>query len=303
MSGQMASERIGREILIRDPFLGQVWLAVAKKEMERGDVALGVSRNHGLALFLGPDLDHLPESKQLQLIHHQLWHILLDHWSLARMYAMDHHLFAALDLSVRAHLSGDSISPVSLADQYRYLAAHPHLISDWEQDKKRVARYRFWRKPEKTNADFYPPFLRKQAERWIQMYGETPQVDQQLFEQVGKDAGSDSLPWRRILRAFVRRTGTRTLQHTHRRASRRYPASPGLRKVRHPRLVVAVDTSASIGSAEWVAFFREIGRIKRLGARITILEADVIVQQTWTYHRGIPDQGRGGGEMCQSVRG
>lgn len=295
MSGLVVAERIGREILIRDPFLGQVWLAVAKKTMEEGEIALGAHRNHGLTLFLGPDLNHLPDSEQLQLIRHQLWHILLGHWSLAGMYVPDNHLFAALDLCVRKHLSGASITPVSLADQYRYLADHPHIISEWEKDEKRVVRYRFWRKPEKTNADFYPPFLRKQAECWSQVYGAVPYGDQQLYEQVGADAGSASLPWRRILRAFVQRSGTKTLRHTHRRASRRYPASPGLRKVRHPRLVVIVDTSASIGSAEWAAFFREIGQIKRQGARVTILEADVIVQRTWMYHRGIPDQGKGGG--------
>jgi len=288
-------EQIGREILIRDPFLGQVWLAIAKKNMESGDVALGDHEEYGLALFLGPDLADRADSEQIQLIRLQLWHILLDHWSLALMYYPDNRLFAALDACVQSPLSEETIPSTSLSFQYRFMQEHPELVADWAQNIDRVARYRFWRKPKRAGTDFRVPFLRKQAQSWSQMYGSDAGGNAQWYTQATMHSGEERLPWGRIMRAFVQRSGAIALRHTHRRPSRRYSNSPGLRKVRHPRLVVVVDTSASIGSIEWAAFFKEIGSLKRRGAHITILEADVMVQRTWIYHRGIPSQSKGGG--------
>lgn len=295
MGRHVEPEQIGREILIRDPFLGQVWLAVAKKEMDSGDVALGEHPEDGLTLFLGPALSALSSFHQFRLIRHQLWHILLNHWSLASLYVSDNRLYAALDTCVGAHISEEMESSLSLSRQYRSLQDQPELVTEWVRNKDRVARYRFWRKPGRTGSVNQVPFLRKQARSWSQTYGSDPGSDAQWYSQFILDTPAEALPWRRILRTFVQRSGAVVLRHTHRRPSRRYPASPGLRKLRHQRLVVVVDTSASIGPSEWTAFFREIGSLKRKGAHITILEADVIVQRTWTYHRGIPSRGRGGG--------
>jgi len=295
MNGHVNLERLGREILIQDPFLGQVWLAFAKKYTDSGDVALGEDPDDGLALFIGPNLfDHTP-FQQVQLIRYQLWHLLLDHWNLSRMYPSDNRLYAALDESVRTQLSGESTGLESLSSQYKFMLEHPEVVSRWAQQKEKVARYRFWRKPEKSSTDCLSPFLRKQASEWIQMYGTDPGSDAKRYSHTVLTAGEQVLPWRRILRYFVLRSGTVHLRHTHRRPSRRYPSSPGLRKMRLPRLVVVVDTSASIGDTQWTAFFREIEGLKRSGAQVTILEADVIVQRTWSYHRGIPHQGKGGG--------
>lgn len=295
MGRHVEPEQFGREILVRDPFLGQVWLAVAKKEMDSGDVALGEDPEDGLSLFLGPALSALSSFDQFRLIRHQLWHILLNHWSLARMYVPDDTLYAALDTCVGLHISEEAGSPLSLSRQYRSMQDQPELVTQWAGNKDRVARYRFWRKPGRSGSVNQVSFLRKQAQSWSQTYGSAPGSDAHWYTQAIWTATEEKLPWRRILRTFVQRSGAVVLRHTHRRPSRRYPASPGLRKLRNQRVVVVVDTSASIGPSEWTAFFREIGSLKRRGAHITILEADVIVQRTWTYHRGIPSRGKGGG--------
>ena len=105
-----------------------------------------------------------------------------------------------------------------------------------------------------------------------------------------------TLDWRRFLRLFVG-AGQRTfLQNTLRKVSRRYGTNPGLRIRNKHKLLIAVDTSASIADAELQAFFQEIQHIWRLGTEIFILECDTQINNAYIYRGTIPAvvAGRGG---------
>ena len=103
------------------------------------------------------------------------------------------------------------------------------------------------------------------------------------------------LPWKRLLRLFAGR-GSRTIIRTTRlKESNRFPGEPGIRIKRLQKLVVAVDTSGSIGEKELGEFLTEINGISRAGAEITLIECDCKVHTVAPYRRGVMPQFKGGG--------
>lgn len=76
--------------------------------------------------------------------------------------------------------------------------------------------------------------------------------------------------------------------------STRFPSQLGTRIKRLHRLVVAVDTSGSIGEGLLSEFLNEINGISRAGADITLIECDCQIHHIAPYHRRIKPQFKGG---------
>jgi predicted metal-dependent peptidase len=105
-----------------------------------------------------------------------------------------------------------------------------------------------------------------------------------------------TLNWRAALRAFTTSARSTRLRNTLRRPSKRYGTSPGIRISRRQRVLVAVDTSGSIGAAELQLFFNEIRHLHRAGAQVEVVECDTEIQRRYPFTGQIPTlvQGRGG---------
>jgi len=105
-----------------------------------------------------------------------------------------------------------------------------------------------------------------------------------------------AINWTRALRLFVSATGRTRIRHTMRKPSKRYGTRPGITVRRSRRLVVALDTSASIDRNALERFFIEVHGIWRSGALITIVECDAAVEAVYPYKGKTPGvtHGRGG---------
>jgi predicted metal-dependent peptidase len=84
----------------------------------------------------------------------------------------------------------------------------------------------------------------------------------------------------------------RTTRH---KESNRFPGEPGIRIKRLQKLVVAVDTSGSIGDDDLKDFLIEINGVARAGADITVISCDTEIHSTEPYKRGLMPQFKGGG--------
>lgn len=126
-------------------------------------------------------------------------------------------------------------------------------------------------------------------------YGTLPSTVREMVDQLVA-LGHPQVDWRRVLRLFAASSRRSHLHGTLRRPSKRYGTFPGHRVRRHARLVIAIDTSASISHKDLQDFFTEVQGIWRQGAEVTIVECDAAVQRTWTYAGRPPKsvQGRGG---------
>lgn len=135
-----------------------------------------------------------------------------------------------------------------------------------------------------------------------------------------RERGRPKVDWKRALRLFAASAGRTKLVCTTRRESARYgrhtlpgrptdPRAPregrlvaGMKIKRLHALLVAIDTSGSIGAAQLAAFFDEIDAIWRTGAHVVIAACDAAVHDVFDYKgKGVTAIGGGGGTAFEPV--
>ena len=116
-------------------------------------------------------------------------------------------------------------------------------------------------------------------------------------EEIARQLKTET-PWRRILQHFLARQTSEERFSTFKKPNKRlYQYElPGLKRNRRLRIVVALDTSGSIGSAELAGFVAEVERIRQCGAEVILIECDCKVQRVYPLKRKInlSFKGRGG---------
>jgi len=123
-------------------------------------------------------------------------------------------------------------------------------------------------------------------------WGNLPSGVQRMVEEI---CAPPKLPWKRLLRLFAGRGARTTVRTTRLKESTRFPGEPGTRIKRLQKLVVAVDTSGSIGPDDLSDFLAEINGIIRAGAEVTLIECDAEVHIAEPFKRGSVPRFRGGG--------
>lgn len=111
-----------------------------------------------------------------------------------------------------------------------------------------------------------------------------------------KPVVQSTINWRRVLRLFVGRNKKTQLKNTLRRPSKRYGTTPGLRIHQQQKLLVVLDTSASIQALQFDSFFAEIHHLWKLGVEVHIIECDTKIRRDYPYLGQRPSfvEGRGG---------
>ena len=298
-------------------------------------LSLGVNANKTPKLAINPTYwqEELSTAAQrLGALKHEVLHLVFGHLLREQDFANIRIFHLAADLVVNQYLSPEQLSPASLTlnlfpeldlQPFRSVDAYyEELSGTWNKTLRRgqiispnlsslmaagtgpLAGHDLWQNEVGTLST---------AEKKVLATG-TLQIVRNALQRVGaKGRGSlpgvlqtqlnqlvisyeSTLDWRRFLRLFVG-AGQRTfLQNTLRKPSRRYGVNPGLRIRNKHKLLIALDTSASIADAEIQAFFQEIQQIWRLGTEIFILECDTQINNAYIYRGTTPAvvAGRGG---------
>lgn len=112
------------------------------------------------------------------------------------------------------------------------------------------------------------------------------------------------LDWRRILRLFAGRHRKTQLKHTLRRPSKRYGTNPGIRIQQKQRILVVIDTSASIPESKFYTFFSEVHHLWKQGAAVHIVECDTEIRSDYPYQGQRPAHvsGRGGSSFDPPIK-
>ena len=133
---------------------------------------------------------------------------------------------------------------------------------------------------------------RAKARTSLKEWGTLPLGVQQMVNELCSPPRN---PWKRLLRLFAGRGSRTVVRSTRLRESTRFPGQPGTKIKRLHRLVVAVDTSGSIGPEVLSEFLNEINGIARTGADITLIECDCQIHNVAPYHRRLKPEFKGGG--------
>ncbi len=316
--------KTGISILLDEPFYGHLFSHLGRKIQPSEGVSLMVAGRQPI-LVVDPDFwDSLDEPIKYGYVKHQLLHLALGHPFRRKDFQHQHVFDIAADLVVNQyiaerHLPGKAIT----------LGSHP-LFVKWEKGMDVGYYYHKilegQKQKDKNSPELPPPndsHLR-QHNNW-QSFDELDAAQQRVMEdslqnnivqsaerteeklqgsipgnllrliKEFKKGKNKKLDWRRVLRLFVG-TGNKTfVKNTIRRPSKRYGSTPGTQIKKKQRLLVAIDTSGSVGPEEIQLFFNEINRIHRQGAVIHIVEADAEIQQTYFYNGQVPKEVKGTG--------
>jgi predicted metal-dependent peptidase len=174
------------------------------------------------------------------------------------------------------------------------------LLKDGHPD---LERHRNWDEFDKLSAPerkLLDHATREAITRSVQRVKDKGQgaVPSGLEEYLGRvlKEGTALFDWRRVLRLFASSSSRTRLSNTIRRPSKRYGTTPGIQVKRKQKILVALDTSASIGEEELKTFFTEIDHLWRHGGEVRVVECDTRIQRNYLY-TGIPPlavKGRGG---------
>lgn len=324
------------QLILHEPFYGHVLTGLVKEvNSEIPILSLGVNANKTPKLAINPSfwqVDLNTPAQRLGALKHEVLHLVFGHSLREQDFTNVRIFHLAADLVVNQYLSPEQLSPASLTlNLFPELDLQPFRPVDVYYDELTNA----WNKTLRRGQIISPKLSNLMAtgtgplaghDLWQNEVGAlsaaekkvlasgVQQLVQNAIQRVGlKGQGSlpgalqtqlnhlaitnqPTLDWRRFLRLFVG-AGQRTfLQNTLRKVSRRYGTNPGLRIRNKHKLLIAVDTSASIADAEIQAFFQEIQHIWRLGTEIFILECDTQINNAYIYRGTTPAvvAGRGG---------
>lgn len=184
------------------------------------------------------------------------------------------------------------------------------LLNNIRSDSHGMERHQPWREIrsrselERDAAEMHLDSLmrtahqRTSAHAWGALPGEVRELlEKQLLRPPA------TFPWRLLLRLFAESASRTRLKNTIKRPSKRYGTVPGIRIRHRQRLLVAIDTSGSIGTDDLAVFFQEIFHLWRAGAQVDVLETDTKVYRQYPYHGNTPDlvTGRGGTDFNDAL--
>jgi len=105
------------------------------------------------------------------------------------------------------------------------------------------------------------------------------------------------MDWKSYVRRFAGISPKVLTKKTRYKQNRRFSENPALKIKPQKNILVAIDTSGSVGTPDLVEFFQEIYHIHKTGVNITIIECDAMIQQVYEYkgkRQEIEVKGRGG---------
>lgn len=108
-----------------------------------------------------------------------------------------------------------------------------------------------------------------------------------------------SYDWKSYFRRFFNMSSKIYTKKTRRKLNKRYEENPALKIKLKKYTLVGVDTSGSVSDADIVEFFSEIYHMYKTGINIDIVECDTIIHKIWKYQGKPPEfiKGRGGTDM------
>jgi predicted metal-dependent peptidase len=153
----------------------------------------------------------------------------------------------------------------------------------------------------KNQLDFQ---LKETAQNVQKSRGTIPAELQEKIEQLLKPE-PPVFNWRAYFRRLLGTAFDIYQKKTRRKESNRFEESPGLKRKKKHKMLVAIDTSGSVNSDELREFFSEIYHIWKAGAVVDILECDMkISKPKYEYNGKMPEfiSGRGGTSFLEPVQ-
>jgi predicted metal-dependent peptidase len=308
-------EDLSISLLLDAPYWGYLLSSLPKVSEEQIPfVALSV-RNDRICLLVQPSLKWASiaeKDRYLRLLQHELLHLLFQHFLDRKAYP-DPMLFdLAGDIQVNQyirsipesegvqlhHIQQDWEPFQSLDYYYQRLRMLPkdRLETLYQQNDYLWEAHRWWGREEVAE-----DLVRTDVDALCQTtLLRLPAVNQEdlhasLLRRIRPEKRKLEVSWQQLLRQFAGASGKSLVRYSMKRPSKRYGTVPGLKIKRQHRLIIAIDTSGSVPTADLEVIGTELYFLWKTGVQFTILEFDQHIQRSYSFKGRLPDQFSGGG--------
>jgi len=314
-------------LILEEPFYG-LFLVSLNKTFRKDIPTAGVSKHGiGVQLSINPDFfSSLSEEHRIGLIKHELLHIGFGHLTMRDMYS-DHKLFnIAADLEINQYIDSsylpeggitmnsfpDLTLPLKagtktyydLLSEAKNDGTSPSLesmLNDKEGDSPYDAHTTWDEFDDLTEAE--KKLVEKQIEHQLKEIAEQTEKKQgsipgEFSELISRlrYVEPSKFDWKAYLKRFVGNSSISYTKKLRRKYNKRYFSNPGLKIKFKNHILVGVDTSASVSSAELIEFMHEIHHMYKTGHKITIAQCDTILNSVEEFNpkKDWNIKGRGG---------
>lgn len=319
--------------MLSEPFYGHFLAGFQKQTSTQGDAGAPALESRLFSdaelqlICCQPVFAALDKSQQVGALKHEALHLMLGHWQQRAGYVDSARFDLAADLVVNQYLTpaqmpkdGVSLQQINavlslssgrslLAGQavgYYYqaldtcmpqLSAAGMVMPQHQQWQAFANLSQSMQQLISQQLDNRLENCAERAQLCGQLAGDLPAELMEKLKQL-QARRSPRLNWRRALRLFANNSRRTRIRNTLRRPSRRYGTTPGIKIQPHQRLLVAIDTSASVDIRQLELFFNEIHHIWRAGAEITVVECDTKIGSCYGYRGEMPEAISGRGGTC-----
>ena len=298
--------RISKTLIFTEPFYG-IFLIGLQKEFSKQCATAGVGKHGiGMRLVINPDFfGNLSELHQQGLLKHELLHIAFGHLILSDKYPNKKLFNIAADIEINQYIDSDMLPAGGLTrdsfniflpkkagtDKYYKLlqdeidengnASCPELQKILDQmDGNSQYCHKEWDEitelPEaakKLVQKQYEHQMKTTAEEIQKKHGTIPGELAEIIERLFK-VEPPKFNWKQYLKRFINNASKIYTKKLRRKYNKRYSGNPGL-KIKHKNhVLVGVDTSGSVSSAELVEFMNELCHMYKTGNQITVAQFD-----------------------------
>lgn len=289
---------------------------------------------HAPKFYLHVNVDYFVRAPQFVrgILLHEVHHVVLGHLTHPKFFSVEHPplMELAMEVSANEHVEEPLPNPITLRTLEKAWGSAQGLRggqSTMERYEKLVAHATPKLRPEGHFVDAHPfrkgkqppggvEHVRQLVEAAIEAGARPGEREGRAGQLAGRDPGrlleeltGPTLPrevpldWRAALTAFVARA--RAPVHTWARPSRRFPGRVGqvpgriwsLRPIERPSILVAIDTSLSMGERELSEIARQLVDMSE-HARLTIAECDVEIARIGPFEGALRTvKGRGGTDL------
>jgi predicted metal-dependent peptidase len=326
------------ELLIHAPFFGRL-LAKSVKVIDQKHfgVSLISFDQESVQLCINPTYwqNHLKgdnEKQTLQLrkstLKRQLIHFIFNHDLLIHNFENEETFILSAELVVNQYLEEEeqiihpfiselfqklNLSPFEKVQYYYEIIfknrGEANLKKSIEFQSNHLKHYKTWKNQLISKSDkeleshFRRQFILSPLQSVVLLEEDTLPPPLIAYLNFLKNNNQQSINWRRVLRLFCNNSNQTKLVNTIHRPSKRFGTFPGSKVRRQSRILIAVDTSASIKQVDLEQFFNEIHQLWKQGTEIIIVECDTIIHRKYKYKGAPPNiiSGRGNTDFNEPI--
>ncbi len=326
----------GIQLLIKAPFYGHLFSALLKvASTQTESLATAPTSHQTTKLLVNAAYWEQISSPALRVgaIKHQLLHLIFGHHLQFKRYRHRPIFDLAADLVVQQYLNTDQI-PVDappqnlladlgfeqgagLAEVYQNILAISHKnkaspILKWlEKDSLYFKQHDSWSafgrlstlEQERIEHTIHEAIMRSISRLPSHTFEQLP-AGLKMHLNTLQHTRQPQIDWRRELRLFAKSNLSSSLKNTIHRPSKRYGTTPGSKIKTRQKLLVVIDTSASVKQEKFQVFFDEVHYLWKSGVHVYILECDTSIHKQYEYKgEKIPTiTGRGGTDFTAPIR-